>query len=41
MGSKDKQELVLPGGHISIAAGASAIKRMWPKLDAWLEGRSV
>ncbi len=41
VGSSDKQELVLPGGHISIAAGANAIKRMWPKLDAWLEGRSV
>ena len=24
-----------------IKAGANAVKRMWPRLDAWLEGRSV
>jgi polyhydroxyalkanoate synthase len=32
---------MLPGGHVSIAAGANAVKRMWPKLDSWLEGRST
>jgi len=41
VGSTDKEEVVLPGGHVSIAAGPNAIKRMWPKLDSWLEGRSV
>ncbi|MFD1555080.1 PHA/PHB synthase family protein [Paraburkholderia silviterrae] len=41
VGSADKEEVVLPGGHVSIAAGANAIKRMWPKLDSWLEGRSI
>jgi len=41
VGSRDKEEVVLPGGHVSIAAGANAIKRLWPKLDAWLEGRST
>ncbi len=41
VGSADKEEVVLPGGHVSIAAGPNAIKRMWPKLDAWLEGRSL
>jgi polyhydroxyalkanoate synthase len=41
VGSKDKEEVMLPGGHVSIAAGANAIKRMWPKLDSWLEGRST
>jgi polyhydroxyalkanoate synthase len=40
-GSPDKEEVVLPGGHVSIAAGPNAIKRMWPKLDSWLEGRSI
>ena len=40
-GSRDKEELVLPGGHISIAAGPNAVKRMWPKLDSWLQGRST
>ncbi|MCG5074082.1 PHA/PHB synthase family protein [Paraburkholderia tagetis] len=41
VGSADKEEVVLPGGHVSIAAGANAVKRMWPKLDSWLEGRSI
>ncbi|MFT3802152.1 MAG: alpha/beta fold hydrolase [Burkholderiaceae bacterium] len=41
VGSTDKQEIVLPGGHVSIAAGANAIKRMWPALDSWLEHRST
>ncbi|SMG59550.1 PHA/PHB synthase family protein [Paraburkholderia susongensis] len=40
-GSPDKEEVVLPGGHVSIAAGANAIKRMWPKLNSWLEERSI
>jgi polyhydroxyalkanoate synthase len=41
VGSLDKEEVVLPGGHVSIAAGANAIKRMWPKLNSWLEERSI
>ncbi|MFT7722568.1 MAG: alpha/beta fold hydrolase [Roseateles sp.] len=41
VGSRDKQEIMLPGGHVSIAAGANAIKRMWPALDAWLQQRST
>jgi polyhydroxyalkanoate synthase len=41
VGSRDKEEVVLPGGHVSIAAGPNAVKRMWPKLDAWLQGRST
>jgi polyhydroxyalkanoate synthase len=41
VGSRDKEEVVLPGGHISIAAGPNAVKRLWPKLDSWLEGRST
>ncbi len=41
VGSRDKEEVVLPGGHVSIAAGPNAIKRMWPILDSWLEIRSI
>ncbi|MDM0108764.1 alpha/beta fold hydrolase [Variovorax sp. J22R24] len=41
VGSADKEEVVLPGGHISIAAGPNAVKRMWPKLDSWLQVRST
>jgi poly[(R)-3-hydroxyalkanoate] polymerase subunit PhaC len=41
IGSQDKEEITLPGGHVSLVAGANAIKRMWPKLDRWLGERSV
>ncbi|MDE2398926.1 MAG: alpha/beta fold hydrolase [Burkholderiales bacterium] len=40
-GSLDKQEIVLPGGHVSLVAGPNAVKRMWPALDQWLEKRST
>jgi len=39
--SKDKEEVTLKGGHVSLIAGANAIKRLWPKLDSWLGGRSI
>lgn len=39
--SQDKEEVMLPGGHVSVVAGPNAVKRMWPKLDQWLEGRSL
>src|SRR3978361_1648562 len=41
VGSSDKQEVMLKGGHVSLVAGANAIKRLWPKLDSWLGRRSV
>jgi len=41
VGSKDKTELMLPGGHVSLVAGPNAVKRMWPALDQWLGTRSV
>ena len=41
VGSSDKTEVVLKGGHVSVVAGANALKRLWPKLDEWLGERSV
>lgn len=41
VGSTDKEEVILKGGHVSLVAGANAIKRLWPKLDSWLSERSV
>ena len=41
IGSDDKQEIVLKGGHVSLVAGGNAIKRMWPALAAWLAERST
>jgi len=39
--SEDKEELVLKGGHVSLIAGPNAVKRMWPRVNAWLGERSV
>ena len=41
VGSADKKELLLKGGHVSLVAGANARGRLWPQLDAWLAERSV
>jgi polyhydroxyalkanoate synthase subunit PhaC len=41
VGSADKTELLLKGGHVSLVAGANAGRRLWPELDAWLAERSV
>jgi len=41
VGSNDKDELVLKGGHVSLVAGGNAVYRLWPKLDAWLSHRSL
>lgn len=41
VGSTDKEELVLKGGHVSLIAGPRAVLRMWPALDKWLSVRSV
>ena len=41
VGSTDKEEVMLKGGHISLVAGPNAVKRLWPKLDSWLSERST
>lgn len=41
IGSEDKSEIVLKGGHVSLVAGGNAIHRLWPQLDAWLAQRSL
>jgi len=41
VGSADKEEVMLKGGHVSLVAGANAIRRLWPKLDSWLCERST
>jgi poly[(R)-3-hydroxyalkanoate] polymerase subunit PhaC len=41
VGSEDKQDIVLKGGHVSLIAGPNAVHRMWPALDAWLAERSL
>ncbi len=41
VGSTDKQEILLKGGHVSLIAGPNAIGRMWPRLERWLAVRST
>jgi len=41
VGSVDKEEVMLKGGHVSLIAGPNAAKRLWPKLDSWLQVRSL
>lgn len=41
VGSEDKTNIVLKGGHVSLVCGANAVGRMWPVLDDWLSERSA
>ncbi|MFZ9428482.1 MAG: alpha/beta fold hydrolase [Burkholderiaceae bacterium] len=41
VGSADRQELIIKGGHVGLVAGRGAELRMWPALNAWLAPRSV
>lgn len=41
IGSEDKTEIVLKGGHVSLVAGPNAVRRLWPTMDEWLQERSL
>lgn len=41
IGSQDKHEIVMKGGHVSLVAGGNAVFRLWPQLDSWLSVRGV
>lgn len=41
VGSEDKADVVLKGGHVSLVAGMNAVLRLWPKVNEWLSERSV
>lgn len=41
VGSKDKEEWVIKGGHVSLVAGMGAVTRTWPRLVDWLAPRST
>ena len=41
VGSADKQEIVMKGGHVSLVAGGNAVFRLWPQLDQWLSTRAT
>lgn len=39
--SAEREEIVSKGGHVSVVAGPSALRRLWPGIDEWLGKRSV
>ena len=41
LGSEDREDVVLKGGHVSLIAGRNAWFRLWPQLSQWLGARSV
>jgi polyhydroxyalkanoate synthase len=41
VGSEEKEDVLLKGGHVSLIAGRNAWFRLWPKLSEWLGERSV
>ena len=41
VGSQDKEEWVIKGGHVSLVAGVGAVTRTWPRLVEWMAPRSV
>jgi polyhydroxyalkanoate synthase subunit PhaC len=40
VGSEDKELVVMPGGHVGLAAGRKAVQTLWPKVADWLGERS-
>ncbi len=41
VGSTDKQDLTVRGGHVSLISGKNAILRLWPTVNEWLSVRST
>lgn len=41
VGSADKQEWIIKGGHVSVVTGLGAVKRTWPRMVDWLAPLSV
>jgi polyhydroxyalkanoate synthase len=40
IGSEDKTEEMMKGGHVSLVAGKNAVRRLWPRISEWLGERS-
>jgi len=38
--SEDKEQIILPGGHVGLVVGRGATKNLWPALNKWLSTRS-
>jgi len=40
VGSQDRESILFPAGHIGMAVGSKAHRKLWPKARAWLASRS-
>ena len=40
VGSTDKEQIVLNGGHVGIVAGRGAVRDLWPRVASWIAERS-
>jgi polyhydroxyalkanoate synthase len=40
VGSAEKEEIMLEGGHVSLVAGRNAARRLWPQVSDWLKAHS-
>jgi polyhydroxyalkanoate synthase len=40
VGSTDKEQLIMRGGHMGLAARRKAVQTLWPQVSAWLAARS-
>jgi hypothetical protein len=40
VGSQDRRDLEVPGGHLALARGSEASGHLWPAIVAWLAARS-
>ncbi len=41
VGSKDRESILFPAGHIGMAIGSKAQRDLWPRVCDWLQKRSV
>jgi polyhydroxyalkanoate synthase len=40
VGSTDKEQIFLDGGHVGVVAGRAAVRDLWPRVADWLAARS-
>lgn len=40
VGSLDRENLTFPTGHVGAMVSGAAIKKLWPQIGTWLDGRS-
>jgi polyhydroxyalkanoate synthase len=41
VGSVDKEQIVIEGGHVGIVAGRGAVGALWPRVASWLAERAT